>query len=205
MTARNAHLAVYQRMTRLYPSSFRHNYDADLVALFAKQIEDELPARVWARTLRDLVISVPTQRLETHMNRPSSHLLTALSGVGAATAALLAFTLGTGPAMPVFLVVAFIGGAIAVWSWQAGQPVRADKVAGKSWWKVLLAGPALAALTFVAMAIPWPEGMDLGDNAYWLIVIAFMTSLTLAATGLVLGIVAVVEGRRTRQLGTSPT
>ncbi len=37
MTARNAHLAAYQRMTRLYPSSFRQNYGADLVILFASR------------------------------------------------------------------------------------------------------------------------------------------------------------------------
>jgi hypothetical protein len=67
---------------------------------------------------------------------------------------------------------------------------------------VLLAGPVLAALTLAAMAIPWPDAIDLGDNAYWLIVGAFMTSVTLAATGLLLAMVAVVDRRR--HLGTSP-
>jgi len=98
MTARNVHLAVYRRMTRLYPASFRQDYGEDLGALFAKQIEDESAGRVWARTIRDLAVSVPFQRLETHMNRPSSHLLTGMFGVLAATATLLALTLGTGPA-----------------------------------------------------------------------------------------------------------
>ncbi len=199
MTGGSAHVAVYRRITRLYPPSFRHNYGADLITLFAHQIQDEPPIRVWLRTLRDLAVSVPTQRLEAHMKRSSSHLVTTLSGVVAGTAALLALTVGTGPAMPVFLVVALCGGAIAVWSWQANQPVSADGVASRSWWKVLLAGPALAALTFIAMAIPWPERIDLGDNAYWLIVIALMTSLTLAASGVILGIVAVTERRRTRR------
>ena len=45
---------------------------------------------------------------------------------------------------------------------------------------------------------------NLGDNAYWLIVTALMTSITLAATGLLMGLVVVVERRRTRALGTSP-
>ncbi len=204
MTASAAHVSLYRHMTRLYPPSFRHDFGADLVLLFAKQIEDERPARVWARTFRDLAVSVPTQRLEAHMKRPSSHLLTVVSAVVAGSAAVLALMLGTGPAMPVFLVVALLTGAIAVWSWQATRPVRADDSAGGSWWKILLAGPALAVLTFVAMAIPWPTAIDLGDNAYWLIVIAFATSLTLAATGLLLGIVAVVDHRRTRAVGTSP-
>lgn len=204
MTARDAHLAVYRRMTHLYPAPFRRDYGEDLGALFAKQIDDESAGRVWARTIRDLAVSVPLQRLETHMNRPSSHLLTVVFGVLAGTAALLALALGTGPAMPVFLIVALLGSAIAVWSWQAGRPVRAVGAAGRSWWKFLLAGPALAAVTFVAMAVPWPQAMDLGDNAYWLVLIAFMTSLTLAATGLLLGIVAMMDRRRDGVVGPSP-
>jgi hypothetical protein len=69
---------------------------------------------------------------------------------------------------------------------------------------VFLAGPALATLTFGAIAVPWPDAIDLGDNAYWLIVITLMTSIALAATGLLLGLAAVVERRRTRAFGTSP-
>jgi len=191
-------------MTRLYPSAFRANYGADLLTLFAQQIEDEAPARVWARTFRDLLVSVPIQRLEAHMSRPSTHLLPILSGVVAGAAALLAVAVGTGPAMPVFLVLALLGAAITVWSWQAYQPVRADNAAGGSWWKVLLAGPALGALTFAAIAVPWPNAIDLGENAYWLIVIAFMTSMTLAAAGLLLGIAAVVGRRRSRHAGPTP-
>lgn len=204
MTDARTHLAIYRHMTRLYPPTFRADYGADLVTLFAQQIEDEPPARVWARTFRDLVISVPTQRLEAHMNRPSAHLLPILSGLVAGTAALLAVTIGTGPAMPVFLALALLGGAAAVWSWEAYQPVRADHVAGRSWWKFLLAGPALAAVTFGAMAVPWPDAIDLGESAYWLIVIAFMTSLTLAAAGVLLGILGVVGRRRTRHTGPTP-
>jgi len=204
MTASNAHVSVYRHMIRLYPPSFRRDYGADLVMLFASQIADERPARVWARTCRDLAISVPTQRLEAHMKRPSSHLLTAVSGVVAGTAALLAVALGTGPAMPVFLAVALLSGATAIWLWQAAQPIRADKAQSGSWWKVFLAGSAIAVLTFAAMALPWPKAIDLGDNAYWLVVIAFATSLTLVAAGLLLGVLAVIEHRRTRSVGASP-
>lgn len=204
MTAGDAHLALYRRLIRLYPPSFRHDYGDDLMILFANQIEDEGRTRVWARTFRDLVVSVPTLRLEAHMRGPSSQLVTAVSAVVAGVATLLALTIGSGPAMPVFLVVALLSGSMAAWTWQAGRPVRADNAVGKSWWKVLLAGPALAAITFVAMAIPWPDAIDLGDNAYWLIVISFMTSLTLSATGLLLGIAAVIERRRSREMGASP-
>lgn len=70
MTGGGAHVAVYRRITRLYPPSFRHNYGADLVTLFAHQIQDEPPIRVWFRTLRDLAVSVPTQ----HSQRSRSSL-----------------------------------------------------------------------------------------------------------------------------------
>lgn len=196
MSARSAHLALYRRLVRLYPPAFRDDYGADLVLLFARQMDDEPPARVWARTVRDLAITVPARRLEAHMRGPAAHIITAVSGVVAGSAALLALAVGSGPAMPMFLVVAVVAAAIALWSRQAARPVRADVVEEVSWWKVLVAGPALAAMTFAAMAIPWPDVVDLGDNAYWLVLIAFMTSVTLAATGLCLGMVAAIERRR---------
>lgn len=197
------HVSLYRHLVRLYPASFRQDFGDDLVVMFARQIADEPPARVWARTVRDLAVSVPLQRLEAHMKHPSSRVLTVVSGVVAATAALLAVTLGTGPAMPVFLLVALAAAGVGVWSWQAARPVRADGAATESWWKIFLAGPALAALTLLAMAAPWPEAIDLGDNAYWLIVISFMTSLALAATGLLMGIGAAVGRRRTGHAGAS--
>jgi hypothetical protein len=99
------HVVVYTRLTALYPSAFRDGYRADLVAMFAEQLRDEAPARVWARTLRDLTVTVPAQHLETRMH-------------------------------------------------------------GR--WKFLVAGVMLAGLTFTAIAIPWPDEIDLGDGAYWL-------------------------------------
>jgi hypothetical protein len=52
---------------------------------------------------------------------------------------------------------------------------------------------ALVVVTFSAMAIPWPDAIDLGDNAYWLVVFSVMTSLALATIGLVLGIGALLH------------
>ncbi|MEA2686924.1 MAG: hypothetical protein QOE93_2119 [Actinomycetota bacterium] len=202
MSATGGHLALYRRLVRLYPPSFRDNYGADLILLFARQIEDEAPARVWARTVRDLAVSVPAQRLEAHMNRPSTRIVTTASGTVAGASALVALTVGTGPAMPVFLAVALVAAAIALWSWQSARPIPGAVPQGRSWWKVLLAGPALAVITFTAMATPWPDAIDLGDNAYWLVVISLMTSVTLAATGLLLGMVAVIDRRRTRHPAT---
>lgn len=204
MATANVHLAMYRRLVRLYPPSFRHSYGEDLVALFENQMRDESPVRVWARTFRDLVISVPGQRLEAHMNGPSSRLVTLVSAVVAGTAALLGLLVGSGPALPVFLIVALLSTALSVWTWQASQPVRADNTKWTSGSRLLLAGPALAALTIVGMLIPWPDVFDLGDGAYWLIVIAFGTSVTLATGGVLLGIGAIIEHRRTKRSGPSP-
>ena len=43
------------------------------------------------------------------------------------------------------------------------------------------------------MAIPWPDAMDLGDNAYWLVVFSVMAGLALGAIGLLLGIGALIH------------
>ena len=203
MSARPSHVAVYGRLTALYPRSFRDDYRADLVALFAQQLGDEPPGRVWSRALRDLAVSVPIQHLEAHMNRPSPHIVTLGFGVVAGAMALLAAIAGTAPVTPLFAGLALVAGVFAYWSWQTGRTL--DPVdGGRLWWKLVMAGATLAALTFVAMVIPWPEAVDLGDNAYWAVVFAFLAAFTLAATGLLLGLGAWLQRRRTRHAGASP-
>ena len=203
MSARPSHVAVYGRLTALYPRSFRDDYRADLVALFAQQLRDEPPGRVWFRALRDLAVTVPTQHLEAHMIRPSPHIVTLAFGVVAGNMALLAVIAGTAPVMPIFAALALVAGAMAYWSWQSSR-VLGPVDGGRLWWKLIMAGATLAALTFVAMAIPWREAVDLGDNAYWLVLFAFLASLTLAATGLLLGLGTWIQRRRTRHAGASP-
>ena len=192
------HVAVYTRLTAVYPSAFRDAYRADLVAVFAEQLRDEAPIRVWARTLRDLTVTVPAQHLETRMNRPAPNVLTAGAAVVAVTAAVLAVTLGSPLAMLLFLGVALVAGVVALWSWNANQPVRPVNAAMHAWWKFLVAGILLAGVTFSAMAIPWPDEIDLGGDAYWLALIGIMTSLTLGGVGLLLGIGAPIGRGRHR-------
>jgi len=203
VSARPSHVAVYRRLTALYPRSFCDDYRGDLVTLFAQQLRDEPPGRVWFRAVRDLAVTVPIQHLEAHMNRPSPHIVTLAFGVVAGSMALLAGIAGTAPVTPFFAGLALVAGAIAYWSWQSSRSVD-PMDGGRLWWKLLLAGPTLAALTLVAMAIPWPEAVDLGDNAYWVVLFAFLASLTLAATGLLLGLGAWLQSRRTRHAGASP-
>ena len=203
MSARPSHVAVYTRLTALYPRSFCDDYRDDLVALFAEQLRDEPRGRVWFRAVRDLAVTVPIQHLEAHMTRPSPRIVTLAFGVVAGNMALLAVIAGTAPIVPIFVVLALVAGAIAYWSWQSSR-VLGPVNGGRVWSKLLMAGATLAALTFVAMAIPWPDAVDLGDNAYWVVLFAFLASLTLAATGLLLGLGTWLQRRRTRHAGASP-
>lgn len=170
----------------------------DLVVLFSHQISDESPVAVWARTVRDLAVTVPAHHLEATMHRPPTPVLVGICSVVAATALTLALVLGTGsPAVSiVFLMVAVVSGAVGVWAWRAQRPIRDVGSFDAVWWKFLVAGVSLVAATFAGMAIPWPNAMDLGDNAYWLVVISMMTGFMLGALGVLLGIAAVVRHHR---------
>jgi hypothetical protein len=192
----DTHIAAYRRLTALYPRRFRDEYRSDLVALFGQQLEDHGPGRVWLRTARDIAVTIPVQHLEEHVHRPSHNLVTAASSVVAIAATLLAITMGTATS-PVLLLVALGSGAIATWSWKANRPIQVPNDVSSAWWRFLIAGMALVIVTFSAMAVPWPDAIDLGDNAYWLIVFSIMTGLALGAIGLLLGIGALIQRRRT--------
>ena len=130
------------------------------------------------------------------MLRPSNNIVTAVSGVVAVAAAFLAIAMGTATSL-VLLLVALGSGATATWSWKANQPLRVGNTVDTAWWKFLIGGVALVIATFSGMAIPWPDAIDLGDNAYWLIVFSMMTGLALGAIGVLLGIGALIHRRST--------
>jgi len=191
------HQMIYRALTGLYPRAFRNDYREDLVVLFSHQISDEAPVGVWARTIRDLAITVPAHHLEAAMHRPPTPVLVGICSVTAASALALALVVGTGgPAVSiVFLMVAVVSAVVGVWAWRAQQPIH-DGSLGAIWWKFLVAGVSLVAATFAGMSIPWPQAVDLGDNAYWLVVISMMTGFMLGALGVLLGIAAVVRRHR---------
>lgn len=188
-------LTIYRALTALYPRSFRDDYGEDLAVLFSHQISDEPPLGVWTRTIRDLAVTVPAHHLEAQMHRPPTPVLVGICSVTTATATALAVVLGTSaPSLSiVFLMVALVAGAVGVWAWKAQQPVHDVASLDALWWKFLIAGISLVAATFAGMAIPWPDSIDLGDNAYWLIVISMMTGFVLGAFGLVLGVAALIR------------
>jgi len=61
---------VYSWLLRLYPRRFRNEYGTDMALLFAQQLRGEPTSRVWARGVVDLAVTIPTQHLEAHMDRP---------------------------------------------------------------------------------------------------------------------------------------
>ena len=191
-------LTIYRALTGLYPRSFRDDYREDLAVLFSHQINDGSPLVVWARTIRDLAITVPTHHLETRMHRPTTPVLVGMCTVVTASALALALMLGTGgPAVSIVcLMVAVIAATLGVSAWRAQRPVHESTSFETLWWKFLVAGASLVAATFAGMAIPWPDSIDLGDNAYWLIVITMMTGFMLAALGVLLGVATLLRHHR---------
>lgn len=64
------HERAFRRLVRLYPASFRAQYEDQMVGLFADQLRDSRTsgttlavARLWAHTLIDLVATAPPERL----------------------------------------------------------------------------------------------------------------------------------------------
>jgi hypothetical protein len=135
------------------------------------------------------------------VHRPSHNIVTAASSVVAVAAALLAITMGTAMSL-VLLLVALGSGAIAISSWKANRPLRVAHNVDSAWWKFLAGGVTLVIVTFSAMAVPWPDAMDLGENAYWLVVFSVMTGLALGTIGLLLGIGALIHRKHTPRPAT---
>lgn len=203
----NRHLMIYQALISLYPQPFRDEYREDLVLLFSHQIRDESPVGVWGRTARDLSVTVPAHHLEAAMHRPPTNVLVGICSVAATSALALALLVGTGgPAVAIVaLLVAVASGAVGISAWRAQQPIRDVDSSDALWWKFLVAGVILVAATFAAMSIPLPDAIDLGDNAYWLVVISLMTGFVSIVLGVLLGIAALVRRHRQRPSAATAT
>jgi hypothetical protein len=194
MTLRASHVTAYRRLTALYPRSFREEYRADLVALFTDQLHDGPAAGVWIRTIGDLVVTVPSQHLEVQMKRSPGGFLTAAAIVVAQVSAVTAAVFGFSPMAIPLAVVAVLATAVAVLSWRANHLGRGTAaVAGRNWWKFLLAGIAafatLALGTWLAddTALPWV-----------LLATIYLAGWILSITGAVLGTGHLIQRLRAR-------
>ena len=186
-------VSAYRRAVRLYPRSFRQEYGDDLVAMFADQLRDEPAVRVWARTARDLAVSVPIQRVEVLMHKPSDNLVAAV----AATVSVVSLVAAAGATTPATLLTAaaagMVSGLLALWFWQAARPVRAPMEANATatWWRFLAAGGATLGAGVVVAVV----ASDNFAGWYWPWFISLVTGAVLGGIGLLLAVAHLVWGR----------
>ena len=171
---------VYRMLLRLYPGEFRDEYGADMVQLLRDQYVDEPAWQVCARAALDLAITIPTQQLETHMNRPSTHLVPLLYTALASGGVLGAIIAGSNAAIvAIGLCITVIAGAAAAIAWR-----RAGSIGGRlstdGWWKLVLAGPCVIVTVNVASG--------LGVDAWMVGMFAVLVALVVTGTGVLLGI-----------------
>ncbi len=190
------HIRVYRRLCSGYPQAFRREYVEDLTAIFALQLAELGVLRCWLRTIRDLLITVPTQRLEPRMKRlPSSSVTVACLAlaVGGTMAAVV-----VGTSLYAVLLLFLAGGCVtvAVLSRRAAKPAVAPGTSG-AWKKFLVAGGLLLAVMIVLMNLPSTKDQELSGLGWSLMMLTLLLSFTLIGAGVVLGATRLMSNRRT--------
>jgi len=182
---------AYGVLLRLYPRDFREEYGEDMAQLLRSQLRDERAVRVWARTLLDVALTVPSMRLETHMTRGTSAPVV----YGAATAACLVLAVVAGTSIGVSVVGlagVLIFGALAVISWRRARSLGNSPRAAAHWWKYLLVGCVGLTAAVVAATLSGEQS----EGGWALFFGGLLFSVGLIAIGMVLGITrAVTRGR----------
>ncbi len=180
-------LRTYRSLVKLYPRRFRDEYGADMVAMFREQCRDESAWRVTTRAALDLVLTVPTQRLEATMHR-SSRTLVPLIYLAIAVAGFAGALLGGTNPVPILAGLAIMvgAGAFSVVAWRRSGSVRATTLSS-SWWRFLVSGPCLVAAVIVAAG--------LGVEAWYLGMLTLLVALVLTTVGLGLGVAHLLNRR----------
>ena len=188
-----ATVRVYRSLLRLYPREFRDEYGADMVQLLRDQCSDEPSWQVGARCALDLAITVPTQHMEAHMNRPSTHLVPLLYTAVAAAGLLFAILGGSNIRMVVIgLCIAVAAGTVGAVTWKRSGPIGA-KLSTDGWWKLVLAGPCIILVLIVAAGF--------GVEAWELMMLGILVAFVATATGVLLGVARLAQ----RHSRTMPT
>jgi hypothetical protein len=184
-------IRAYRTSVRLYPRDFREEYGADMVLVMREQCDEEAAWRVFARSMLDLAISIPTQHLEARMHRAPNPLVP-LVYVTAAVGGLLAAILGGSEAATLVLGLglAVVAGTIGAVAWRRCAPVRDARALSATWWKFLLAGPCLVALVVL--------GAGVGIEAWYLGLVIVFGAFASTAAGLVLGLTHLLTHRLRR-------
>ena len=175
---------VYRALFSLYPRQFRQEYGPDMALLFEDQLRDEPAARVWVRAVIDLAITVPTQHLEAHMNRPPNPAIPAVFTALSVAGIFLTMVSGVRGGMTgIGLAIALIFGALAVAAWRRTRAVTGPGLA-EHWWKFVAVGGGVFTATVVLINV----FDDLGDGWWLPMMITFAASIMVGLTGLILGI-----------------
>jgi len=182
-------VGIYQHLAALYPKEFREEYREDLVDAFARQLRDESVGRVWLRAIHDLIVTVPAQRLEAHMNRSSASMVAVAALSIAVGVLVLAALSGTGPATGIFLLVALVALVIATRSWKApGSAHLAPRGVATSWTKFVVVGGLMLGVTIAGINVaPWDNG-ELPGQLWGVMMLSLVAGIALLAAGLALGI-----------------
>ena len=191
MTSTRA-VGIYRALIRFYPRPFRDEYGVDMALLFEAQLRAESAGRVWARGLVDLAISVPTQHLEAHVNRPPNPAIPTVFAAVSIAGLLMTGLGGTNLGMfGVGLAIAVVSGVLAVASWRRTRAITAARPASAHWWKLVAGGAGVFVATIVAVNVTGevPEG-------WWLpMMLTFLAAITTTVTGLILGIARLTAHR----------
>jgi hypothetical protein len=182
-------IGVYRSLSALYPKSFRDEYGDDLVATFTEQLRDEPATRVWLSTIRDLVVTIPSQHLEARMNRPAPQTVAVIATTCTVAALVLAIVAGTGPVVGVFLLIAVVSLVIATLSWKAARPVGQRRPGATNRWRTILAvGVVLLTAVIALINLPPYNDKDLPEAGWLLMMLSLVTSVGLITVGLTMGI-----------------
>ncbi len=182
-------IAVYRKLTRLYPRSFRTEYGDDLVATFSQQLRDQRAALVWLSTIRDLVVSIPSQQVEARMDRPAPQTVAVIATVATVAALVLAVVAGTGPVVGVFLLVAVVALVVATLSWKAARPTGGAGVSVANRWRtILIVGIGLLTAVIVVINVPPYNDRELPGAGWALMMTSLVMSVGLITVGLTMGI-----------------
>jgi hypothetical protein len=154
------HADVYRSMVRLYPKGFRNDYADDLVQNFEDLLADLGPARTWRRTAVDLLVTLPSFRLENVMNpRHTTTALVVATG-GAVVLAALATFIGAIPGAPLWLLLAIV--LLVATASRLGRSTRTPDPKRRR--HLLLWATALAVVCVVSTTAFW---LEMGPDDDW--------------------------------------
>jgi len=183
---------TYGLLLRLYPREFREEYGEDMTQLLRHQLRDEGARRVWARTVLDVALTVPTLRLEAHMSRASSAPIVYATATVACL--VLAVVAGTSVGVSVVgLAGVLLFGTLAFIAWRRSRSLGPSRHAAAHWWKYL--GVGCVGLAAAIVGANLADG-ELSEGSWAVFFGGLLFSVGLIAAGLVLGINHAMHGRR---------